>query len=453
MRVVIIVAWAALASCVYAGDVSSVASEPNEIRMYAGDVKVLEGAGISDVAIGNSEVIKAGALQGRGIMLTARGPGETTLHLWQNGVKQTYAVYVQAENLERIHREVSALLGNIAGVSIRSAGNSLVVDGRDVAAYDRRKIARLLAAYPTVINLLDDKTPDSGQMIYMDVRIIELSRSGISSLGVDWSDDMAGPVMATAGDFHRSGGFQKGILPDLTNVPASSRISPFQTYFGVVTRLDSRINLLEQSGEALMVAHPILSCRNQGKASFLSGGQVPFATASATGTPSVEFKDYGIKLDIEPALGEDSAILAKIAAEVSDLDKSTTVNGVPGLLTRKTETEFTMKLGETIVLSGLVNQMTGKEENAVPGLGRLPLLGRLFKSKSRNSRRNELVIFVTPMIKEAVSASLETISRASQDVVQAETAGVRLVKPLSPKVQNMPEGAPPAPDSGPQVAP
>lgn len=394
----------------------------DEIRMYAGDIEILEAKAISDVAIGNSEVVTATALPGRGVMLTARAAGETSLHLWRDGVKQSYFIYVQSENLTRIRREVSALIGSIPGVSILEAGNRVIVDGVQVTAFDRRKITRLLAAYPGVINMLDEKGADSGQMVYMDVRIIELSRNGVTSLGVDWADDMAGPAFAIAGDLKRSSGFQKGMLPELASVPAMSRVSPFQSYFGVVTRLDSRISLLEQSGDALMVAHPILSCRNLGKASFLSGGQVPIATASATGTPSVEFKDYGIKLDIEPTLGEQDAIFAHIAAEVSDLDKSTTVNGVPGLLSRKTETEFTMKLGETIVLSGLVNRSSGKAESAVPGLGHIPGLGWLFKSRSRTDRRNELVIFVTPMIRKDMEPPLTGLQDVARKLIHQETA-------------------------------
>jgi pilus assembly protein CpaC len=403
---------------------------PVEIRMHAGDTQVIEGGGISEVAIGNSAVVSASDIRGRGILLTAREPGETTLRVWQNGKQKVYSVFVRAENLLRLQQELRSLIGDIPGLRLVLAGNTLMVDGDEVAVADRRKIGRVLTAYPGVINLLEAGGQEGDPMIYMDVRIIELSRNGISSLGVDWSNDMAGPVWAAAGDIHKSVGFQTGMLSEATGLPATARVSPFQSYFGMATRLDSRINLLEQSGDALMVAHPILSCRNQGKASFLSGGQIPFASASATGTPSVEFKDYGIKLDIAPVLGGQNSIFAKISAEVSDLDKATTVNEAPGLLTRKTETEFTMKLGETIVLSGLVNKTAGKEENAVPGLGKLPFLGRLFGSRSRHNRRNELVIFVTPMAQETVGSAMAVVSREGARLVRNETRDATLVSPL-----------------------
>lgn len=428
-----------------AGFASSCLSDnlPAELRMFAGDISVLEEKGISDIAIGNREIVSATALPGRGVMLTAREPGETSLYLWRDGVRRAYTIHVSPENLTRIQREIAALLGHMPGVNIREAGDRLVVDGTKVTALDRQKVSRLLEAYPRVINLLAEKTADGDQMIYMDVRILELSRNGVTSLGVDWADDMAGPVAAAAGDIKRSTGFQKGVLPELAAVPAIRGVSPFQSYFGIVTRLDSRINLLEQSGDAMMVAHPILSCRNLGKASFLSGGQVPIATASATGTPSIDFKDYGIKLDIEPVLGEEEAVFARIAAEVSDLDKSTTVNGVPGLLTRKTETEFTMKLGETIVLSGLVNRSTGSSTNALPGLGRIPGLGWLFKSRSKTDRRNELVIFVTPMLRKHLGTTLDQTSDAAATLVHKEASNGVLIRspenvavPAAPDVGN-----------------
>lgn len=416
-----------------------------ELRLYVGDVHVIEGAGISEVMVGSSEVVNASALGAKGLLISAKGPGETTIRVWRGGVQKIYYVHVFPENMQRVYREIKVLITGVPGARLLWLGNNLVVEGEGVSSHDRQRLGRLLAAYPSVVNMLQEQSRERATMIYMDVRIIEFSRSGITSLGVDWADDMAGPVWVAAGDVHKSTGFQSGVLKDVTGLPATTRVSPFQTYFGIATRLDSRINLLEQSGEALMVAHPILSCRNEGKASFLSGGQVPFASASATGTPSVEFKDYGIKLEIEPVLGDDQTVFARIAAEVSDLDKSTTVNTVPGLLTRRTETEFSMKVGETIVLSGLVNKTTGTDENSVPGLGRIPLLGKFFSSKSKSSRRSELVIFVTPMVQDAIRPALATMVGESEKVLQRETADANMLHPWptqlpTPSSENKGEG-------------
>ena len=401
---------------------------PEALRLFVGDMQVIPGPDVSDVAVGNSAVATVAPLDRRGLLVTARDVGETTLRLWRGDRQQVYAVQVFPENIARIHREISELIAQMPGVRLGWAGQNLVVDGRDVAESDRRKLARILAVYPSVINLLDEKPVSGQRMVYMDVRILELSRSGVTRLGVDWSDDMAGPGLAVAGDLHKSSGFQKGTVPGLASVPAGPAVSPFQSYFGLATRLDSRINLLEQSGDAVMVAHPILSCRNLGKATFLSGGQVPFTAASATGTPSVEFKDYGIKLDIEPVLGEGGTIFARIAAEVSDLDKATVAGGTPGLLTRKTETEFNMPLGRTIVLSGLVSKTSGQDVQAVPWLGRLPWIGRLFRSEDRLNRRTELVIFVTPMVYgDKDAAALEDVRQVSDTRVRRETGDSQLL--------------------------
>lgn len=400
-----------------------------ELTLFAGDMQVVEGEGITDVAVGDSSVVNAAALAGRGLLITAREPGETTLRLWRKGAQQVYHVLVVDENLQRHQRELQRLLMDIPGVRIFRAGARLAVDAAAVSSAERARIHRVLTAYPTVVNLLPETGAGPEQMVYMDVRIIELSRKGLSHLGVDWADGMAGPVYAAAGDVHKSVGIQKGLLSEATAVPAGARLSPFQSYFGMATRLDSRINLLEQSGDAQMVAHPVLSCRNEGKASFLSGGQVPFATASATGTPSVEFKDYGIKLDIEPVLGEGNTVFARIAAEVSDLDHSTAINNVPGLLSRRTETEFSMKLGETIVLSGLVNKVSGKDTASVPGLGRIPVLGRFFSSRTRSSRRTELVILVTPLVNEGSPAEFGAAARRGQGLVDGLAREAELFKP------------------------
>lgn len=186
--------------------------------------------------------------------------------------------------------------------------------------------------------------------------------------------------------------------------------------------------ILQENGTAKIIARPLLSSKNGGSATFLSGGQIPYQSAGATGTPSIEFKDYGIKLNINPTISNDG-IVAKILAEVSTIDPSVQISGVPGFLTRRTETEFVVGQGQTLVLSGLVSVEKNGGESAVPGLSKMPLLGNLFKSKSNRIKQNELVFFVTPYVYEnEFELNMAGIGRDADRVVKSDL-GSRLMIP------------------------
>lgn len=114
-------------------------------------------------------------------------------------------------------------------------------------------------------------------------------------------------------------------------------------------------------------------------------------------------------------------IVAKILAEVSTIDQSVQVSGVPGFLTRRTETEFVVGQGQTLVLSGLVGAEKNGGESAVPGLGRIPLFGNLFKSKSNRVKQNELVFFVTPYVYEnEFEMKMGAVGRDAEGLVKSE---------------------------------
>ena len=147
-----------------------------------------------------------------------------------------------------------------------------------------------------------------------------------------------------------------------------------------------------------MLAEPELSTRSGGEAKFLAGGQVPLPSTSTLGAGSVEFKDYGIRLTLKPTADDQGNIRAAVTTEISSIDASVAVQGIPGFLTRTTESEVNMRSGQTMVMSGLVNTDMTKDASKVPGLGDIPVLGALFRSENFKSGRTDLVILVTPAV-------------------------------------------------------
>ncbi len=321
------------------------AGETVDLDMFLGELKLLRNVEVERVAVGNGTLVEVQVLPGRQILLIAEGVGSTSIHLWhKDGTESDY--------------------------------NLRIVES------DPRKRVRL------------------EKMIKMDVQIVEFRKAALDKLGINWDKEIQGPGVGVAGtvvssDLSRSVGDNAvfAALPD--------RVRPFQGYFGIVTEIRSRINYLASNGDATTLAEPTLSCRNGGTAKFLAGGEVPYPVVGRNGQTRVEFKEYGIKLHITPVVDDSGVIAADILTEVSQIDQSVNVLGSPGLLTRKTETQMNVRAGETIVIAGLLNRERGLDHDQIAGLGDIPILGWLFKSRNFRNNVSELVIFVTPRVVDA----------------------------------------------------
>jgi pilus assembly protein CpaC len=158
-----------------------------------------------------------------------------------------------------------------------------------------------------------------------------------------------------------------------------------------------------------------LSTRSGGEAKFLAGGQIPLITpATAFAPATITYKDYGIKLSIQPVADDKGNVTTIIKTEVSSIDTSVAVQGNPGFLTRATDSEVNVQAGQTIVISGLVNSELAKDVTRVPGLSNIPILGALFRSTNFRNNRTDLVIFVTPTVVDPTS----TLNRERLDKAQ-----------------------------------
>ncbi|WP_313660175.1 type II and III secretion system protein family protein [Acinetobacter variabilis] len=413
-------------------------------QMYIGETIYLNDPTITDVVIGNDQIVKAKKVGSKGVALTGVTAGDTTVKIWNGERYYSSDIHVSPSNLKKTLEDLRLLLGDIPNISLKTVGDSVVIQGTNISLEHKERIDNYAAMFKNVINLTKTKennVQEKQKMIYLDVRIVEISTSSTKEIGINWNTaSIDGPKFGIIGDFKRSDLFQSEINPLADNIPVLPKIDPFQTYFGLASFIDSRINLLQENGTAKIIARPLLSCKNGGSANFLSGGQVPYQTAGATGTPSIDFKDYGIKLDINPTITDDG-IVAKILAEVSNIDLSVQVAGTPGFLTRRTETEFVVGQGQTLVLSGLVNAEHSTGQSAVPGLGKIPVLGQLFKSKANIGKQNELVFFVTPYVYEGeFGRKIDDAGEAADNVVIDELgSGLILPKHYNNHKENIDE--------------
>jgi pilus assembly protein CpaC len=155
------------------------------------------------------------------------------------------------------------------------------------------------------------------------------------------------------------------------------------------------IKMVQNNKNAHFIARPKLLCRSGEKAEFLAGGEIPIKTV-AENLSSVEYKPFGIILNIEPVVDNYGNIATSIEVENSTISEF--LDGEPAFQSSRVRTNINVKSGEVIVLSGLVNREHAKAVDKIPLLGSIPILGELFKSRSFKSNKSELVIFVTPVV-------------------------------------------------------
>jgi pilus assembly protein CpaC len=245
-----------------------------------------------------------------------------------------------------------------------------------------------------IINLLELPGGSESQQVMLQVRVAEVNRRAVEELGVNFfmlKPNWAGRVTT-----------QQFVAPDFDN--EQTVFSDFLNLF-VFYRKDgigTVIKALEQKGLFQSLAEPNLIAYNGQEASFLAGGEFPIPVVQgATGTVTIVFKEFGVRLNFRPTIAGD-VIRLKVRPEVSALDfnNGITLEGfrIPALITRRAETDVELRDGQSFAIAGLLNNITQDDGAAIPYLSRIPIIGTLFKSKADRTERTELMVLVTPRL-------------------------------------------------------
>lgn len=236
----------------------------------------------------------------------------------------------------------------------------------------KRTIAGTLVFLFTTSPLPAVKTP-----IEVRVEVTEIDRNKASSVGAEWLDSIE---------------LSERSVPGLVSIGGADR----------VTALHADVHFLVQEGAAEILANPNLITDSGTTATFHAGGEIPYVTSATLGTTHVEFKPYGVMLEVRPKLLPDGLIQMKIRAGVSapDVTNGVVLSGttVPALSEREVTSNVTLSPGATITLAGLVQTHNSTVERGVPFLRRIPFLGALFRWRKKNFWRTTIVIFVTPRL-------------------------------------------------------
>ena len=380
--------------------------EVETITLSLGQGHLMEVGQVLRIALGSGRVLQANWLDDRQLLLIPEAPGETTLHLWlKGGGIRRYQILVTESNSVRLAQDMNLLLGENSGVRARALGERILLEGQNPTEEGAWRAAELVKRYPQVISLVSRRGYE--QMINLEVKMIEIGRNALKQLGVRWQGGgagdwaVSGPSFGVIGDFKRSGAFlPEGGAAATRGFAVAPRIHPFATSASMVSSLSSMIDLMVQNGDAAVLAEPRLSTRSGGKARFVAGGELPMPVLSANGAANVDFKEYGVRFEVEPVVNAQGVISASLHTEVSSIDDEVTVMGVPGLRKQSSNTDVNLRPGETLVIAGMVrNEMSGAITK-IPGLGDLPILGHLFRSKRFRQRESEMVVLITPRLSE-----------------------------------------------------
>jgi pilus assembly protein CpaC len=238
---------------------------------------------------------------------------------------------------------------------------------------------------------------------------------------------------------------RKSVDGAVTDLGGKINFSDFLNLFVLNTKYDIGvlIKALQTRGFFQSLAEPTLIAYNGQEASFLAGGEIPVPIAQGlTGAVTVAFKEFGVRLTFKPTIAGD-VIRLKVKPEVSSLDFSNgiTLNGfkIPALTTRRAETEVELRDGQSFAIGGLLNNLSQTNKLQIPGLGSLPIIGHLFKSRSELKERTELVVLITPHLVRPLDVgaapALPTLPGGFLGSSEIEAIQGKAARPSAPEVR------------------
>ena len=400
----------------------------NELSVEVGKAVLVDCAQpIKQVAIGAGEIAEATAISPTEIMITGKGAGATSLIVWDiHGGRQFFNVTVRpsaglsGENLDAVRRELRTELPGQT-IKVTYTNNNVFLRGTVADLTSSERAVEIASTAGKVVNLLDVNVPRSEPQILLKVRFAAVDRNLARQFGINLFDIGLGNVLGgvSAGQFSPptltggsggSSGSGSGVSGSTGSASFSQEGSIFAFFPGLNVGAD--IHALVTRGVVQMLAEPNVMASDGKEASFLAGGEFPYpvvsGTSSGSAAVSIQYKEYGVRLNFIPTITPRGTIRLQVAPEVSALDYSNEVEisgfEVPGLTTRRVNTEVELKDGQTFIIGGLIDKNMTETFQKIPFLGDIPIIGKLFQSQIKNKTDTELIVLVTPEIVAPIPA-------------------------------------------------
>lgn len=346
------------------------------------------------------------------ILVLGRRAGSTTLYALdatgQQLVKEQIVVRHNLAELQGILRQRFPALR----LALESAPGSLMVSGSVPDAQTSEAIAGTIHPYlgdkDKLINRLSINSPTQ---VYLRVRVTEMAKDVTQKLGINWS------AVASPGQF------VVGLIGGRSLMNSGAYVAPSEGYafLGGYSKTgapaQAMIDVLDREGLINVLAEPNLTAVSGQTASFLAGGEFPVPVKQDRDTMTVEFKPFGVALDFTPTVLGDDRISLTVRPEISELDPNASIvmDGlvIPGIRVRRVETTVEMASGQSFAIGGLLQNNIADTVSKIPGLGSIPVLGKLFSSSDYQNHKSELVVIVTPYLVRPTSPDQLTTPMAS----------------------------------------
>lgn len=407
---------------------SACAAEPVEVSLN--ESKYMAASGITRLAVGNPDIADVQLLSSGDFLLVGKKAGTTSLIVWSDGGRRTeYTVYVAGND-----RGMASAIQDAIGypkVHVQMMKDRVMLRGKVENQYEHDVAVKIAGLYTGgddsgVIDLLEMEHPSQ---IRLEAQIIEIGSNYAKDLGIQyWSqtpekqdETTTGITVGTAGIFYGGEDF------------SSSR--KHGGWLGShVANVNVTLQALINQGKARILSRPSITTLSGKNANILIGGRIPVPISDGNGNVSVDWREYGIRLNIEPKVDSEDKITSKVHAEVSTLDKASSVKidsySIPGILSREADTEVNVHSGMTMVIGGLINSEDSKSISKIPLLGDLPIIGRFFQHTSKSRDNRELIILITPTLvsddtpspmSQRMKASYEEVERIARNREQVKT--------------------------------
>ncbi|MDA3864953.1 MAG: pilus assembly protein N-terminal domain-containing protein [Deltaproteobacteria bacterium] len=354
------------------------------VRIDVSDVKVGKRVHAINEYLGSAEGIFTKAVGGKiiiaGYAYTANDYGRVmrAVELFGEKKVKNYTKYRPSAVLQ-INKTLQT--AGMTTVKANLIADMVFLEGAVGSKNEMKKLQAIIEALNIKVNNL--VTMGEGSQVQVKVRFLEISNNEMVNFGLQLPDALV-----------LTGGLQ-GEFPIYPGVPSDGQIN-----FNVKSpeqHLSFKLNTMFKNGNARVLAEPKLVCSSGSQAKLTVGGEIPIPMITANSS-TVEWKEFGIKLELRPTANSRGNITISIKTEVSDVDWALAVNGVPGFRTRKADTTVTLQDGSTLVISGLYKNNRSKNVNKFPLLGHIPILGELFKSREYKEEKSSLAIMMTPKI-------------------------------------------------------
>jgi pilus assembly protein CpaC len=390
------------------------APEASEVDLLVGRSTVLDvPTAIARVSLTSPDIADALVTTTQQVLIHGKTAGTISMFVWDRaGAIRRYEVTVRRD-LSRLEAQMHNLFPG-EPIAVASNGKDVIVSGTVSSKYVMDKAAEVAAGFvekkENVVNLLQQVQGIASNQVLLRVRFAEVSRSALTELGSSFFTGVAGYkdwVGRTSTEQFGAPDFADGKLV----------FSDFLNFFLFNSKqnVGTLIKALQTRGLFQSLAEPNLVATNGREASFLAGGEYPYPVVQGTGagtSVTIQFKEFGVKLNFTPTMLGDDLIHLKVRPEVSSLDFTNAVSiqgfRIPSLTTRRTETELELRDGQTFAIAGLLNNTVTSQLQKIPGIGDIPILGLLFQSKAARKDNTELVVMITPQILRAGSPGAAT---------------------------------------------